>query len=160
MGWPLVFGDPQQQENQEMGILLERVALYGDSLSEDESRQMLHISSMIRETHSPGQPIVARLELISASALPLPEDLLPYRRGLVVNEYKVVELLQGELTDPVILVAHWAVLGGKSLPSAQRTVGEIREMRLDSFDNRPELEGERLSMESDNLLLPMYYSVE
>ena len=60
----------------------------------------------------------------------------------------------------MILVAHWAILGGEALPSAERSVGELYELRLDSFDNRPELEGERLSMESDNLLLPMYYNVE
>ncbi len=60
----------------------------------------------------------------------------------------------------MILVAHWAILGGESLASAERTVGELYELRLDSFDNRPELEGERLSMESDNLLLPMYYNIE
>jgi len=78
----------------------------------------------------------------------------------VVDEYKITELLQGELKDRNILVARWAILDGESMPEAVREEGKIYELRLDAFDNRPELEGERLSMESDNLLLPMYYQLD
>ncbi len=160
MAWPLLIGDTQHSKNHGADILLERVALYGGALLNDEVKQTVQLFSKMQKTASRIKPVVAKVELVSASAIPLPQDILPYRRGLVVNEYRIVEVVDGEIKDPVILVAHWAILGGESLASAERTVGELYELRLDSFDNRPELEGERLSMESDNLLLPMYYNIE
>jgi hypothetical protein len=160
VSWPLLIGDSQQTKKHQSDILLERVALYGGVLQDDEIKKTAQLFLRTQDTPDNIQSIVARVKLISASAIPLPEDIFPYRRGLVVNEYRIVELLQGEIKDPVILVAHWAILGGETLVNAQRTVGEVYQLRLDVFDNRPELEGERLSMESDNLLLPMYYNVE
>ncbi len=160
MAWPLLIGSTQHSKNHSADILLERVALYGGALLDDEVTQTVQFFSKMQETAKEITPVVARVELVSASAIPLPQDILPYRRGLVVNEYRIVEVVQGEIKDPVILVAHWAILGGEALPSAERSVGEFYELRLDGFDNRPELEGERLSMESDNLLLPMYYNIE
>ena len=160
MAWPLLIGGGPHKNSHGANVLLDRVALYGGELHDDEVKQTAQLYSRMHKTVQKITPIVARVELLSASAIPLPQDILPYRRGLVVNEYRVVELLQGAIKDPVILVAHWAILGGETLANAERSVGEVYELRLDAFDNRPELEGERLSMESDNLLLPMYYNVE
>ena len=113
-----------------------------------------------QQTNAALQPIIVKAELVSVSSIPTPEDILPYRRGLVVNEYRIVEFIQGTIQEKEILVAQWAILNGKMLPEAtSRMVGEVYELHLDAFDNRPELEGERLSMESDNLLLTMYYDL-
>ncbi len=158
--WPLLIGSSLEKNRIQSTVLLERVALYTGKLNEAELLQIFQMETKRQETAQGIAPVVARIELLSASSIPLPEDIAPYRRGLVVNEYKVLEVIEGVLEDPVILVAHWAILGGETLPTAERRVGEIYELRLDAFLNRPELEGERLSMESDDLLLPMYYNVD
>lgn len=158
--WPLLIGDPRYKNGQGSNILVERVALYADELHDDEVKQVSQLFTRMQKTAKEITPIVARVKLLSTSPIPMPQDILPYRRGLVVNEYQVVEVLDGEIEDPVILVAHWAILNGEALVLAERTEGDIYELRLDAFDNRPELEGERLSMDSGNILLPMYYNVE
>ncbi|MCF8055863.1 MAG: hypothetical protein K9K37_04380 [Desulfocapsa sp.] len=160
VAWPLLIGDPGKMKIPGINILLERVALYGGKLKQNEITQTSQLFSQMEKTANTISPIVSRVELLSASTIPHPQDILPYRRGLVVNEYKIVEMLKGEIKDPVILVAHWAILNGEALPVPEQTVGHVYELRLDVFDNRPELEGERLSMDSDNLLLPMYYDLD
>ncbi len=158
--WPLLIGESGPEVRGGGTVFLERIALYAGTLEDNEVQQTIHYSAGMEGDGKEITAIVARVELISASAIPLPQDILPYRRGLVVNEYRIVEVLQGEISDPVILIAHWAILGGEALVDAARTVGETYQLRLVSFDDRPELVGERLSMESDNLLLPLYYDVE
>lgn len=158
--WPLIFGDSGIKKDPGWNGLVEHVALYGGALNVQELEQLALAYEQMQDTATAIEPVIVRAELVSASTIPSPEDILPYRRGLVVDEYKITELLQGELKDRNILVARWAILDGKSLPEAVREEGKIYELRLDAFDNRPELEGERLSMESDNLLLPMYYQFD
>lgn len=158
--WPLIFGTSRQKEGPGWNGLLERVALYGGRLDTQEQEQLVRDFFQKGKTARPVKPVTVRAELVSASTLPLPEDILPYRRGLVVEEYRVVELLQGELEEREILVARWVILDGKRLSGVERSAGTVYELQLDAFDNRPELEGERLSMESDNLLLPMYYQLD
>ena len=158
--WPLAMGDPLSQKGSGWNGLLERVALYTGVLNDQEIKQTVQLFANMQESVNVIKPIAVRAELVSASSVPAPEDILPYRRGLVVNEYHIVEVLQGNIQDKDILVAHWVILDGKSLPETERTVGKVYELHLDSFDNRPELEGERLSMDSDNLLLTMYYDLD
>lgn len=158
--WPLIFGDTRQENIAGWNGLLEHVALYSGSLNVHEMEELAQGYLQMQDMVTAIEPVIVRAELISASTIPSPEDILPYRRGLVVDEYKITELLQGELKDRNILVARWAILDGESIPEAVREEGKIYELRLDAFDNRPELEGERLSMESDNLLLPMYYQFD
>ncbi len=158
--WPLTTGDPRPQKRSRWNGLLERVALYSGVLDDQEIKQTEQLFTQMQKSTNAIKPLVVRAELVSTSSIPTPEDILPYRRGLVVNEYRIVEVVQGSIQDKVVLIAHWAILNGKSLPEADRTVGEVYELHLDAFDNRPELEGERLSMESDNLLLTMYYDLD
>jgi hypothetical protein len=160
MAWPIMMGGSRSVKSPGWNGLLERVALYTGVLDDQGLEQTAQLFAQMQKSVSVIKPIVVRAELVSSSSIPTPEDILPYRRGLVVNEYRIVELVQGEIQDKVILVAHWAILDGKSLPEAERTVGTVYDLRLDAFDNRPELEGERLSMESDNLLLTMYYDLD
>ena len=158
--WPIVFGDPGGNASHHTEVLLERVSLYARKLNENDNTRLSRLFSHEQEERKAIVPIVVKAELLSASSIPQPSDILPYRRGLVANEYRIVEVLEGEIEAPEILVAHWAILDGQGWPVPEQTVGQVYQMRLDSFDNRPELEGERLSMESDNLLLPMYYDIE
>lgn len=162
IAWPLIIGDPRPQNNSNWNGLMERLALYTGALNDQDVKQSKQLYAQMQQqaTGAAIKPVVVRAELVSASSIPTPEDILPYRRGLVVNEYRIIKVVQGNMTDENILVAHWAILDGKSLPNVERRVGEVYELWLDTFDRRPELEGERLSMGSDNLLLTMYYDLD
>lgn len=98
-----------------------------------------------------------RATLTKATPIPSPEDIAPYRQGLVANAYQVAEVVEGTLDDSEILAAHWVIRDGALLPDAARTVGQVYTLDLVPYDLVPELEGERLAMDGDDLLLPLFY---
>ena len=55
-------------------------------------------------------------------------------------------------------VAHWAILDGETILT-ERTPGETYTLRIEPFDDHPELEGERLMMETEDLTSPMFFGV-
>ena len=57
-----------------------------------------------------------------------------------------------------ILVAHWVVLDGEVVPFDRRA-GEEYELLIEPFDDHPQLEGERLIMDTDAFELEMYVDV-
>ena len=99
-------------------------------------------------------------ELLETTQIPPVAVLAEYRRALVVYSYKVRKTLKGNVDSEKILVAHWAYLDRKLLPSIeQKKIGEVYEMELESFDDNPQLESERQFNDSDEFDLSMYYHV-
>jgi hypothetical protein len=105
-------------------------------------------------------PLLVEARLVEASPIPAPVAIEPYRRALVAHRYRVVRVLEGRYDRPELLVAHWAIVDRRLLPTAQREVGRLYRMRLDPYEAHPELEAERLIMESDALNLPLFYDVD
>jgi hypothetical protein len=107
---------------------------------------------------------VARLVLtarpVELSRIPLPAAIAPYRRALVVNRYDVDRVAEGRYAEKQIMVAHWAIRDGRVLPTAARDKTKTYRLVLEPFDEHPELEGQRLIMDSDEFRLPLYYEVE
>ncbi len=154
---PLVLGD--EGENGWAGAL-ERVALYARPIEEDEAaRKFASCSELIGGRTVPSRFVVDAV-LKEASGIPLPGSILPYRRALVVNTYEIDKVLEGESPEKRLLAAHWAILDGKILDKAERSVGTVYRMTIEPFDERPELDGERLVMDSDDFTLPMYYDLD
>ena len=110
------------------------------------------------------RPPAARLVLtahpVEFSRIPLPAAIAPYRRALVVNRYDVDRVADGRYAEKQIMVAHWAIRDGRVLPTAARDKTKTYRLVLEPFDEHPELEGERLIMDSDEFRLPLYYEVE
>lgn len=98
--------------------------------------------------------------LIEVTPIPDPEDILPYKRALVANTYHVESAVPNGFPHKRILVAHWAIQNEKQLPTAQREKEHTYKMRIEVFQSRKELEGERLAMDTDDLLLPLYYDID
>jgi hypothetical protein len=92
------------------------------------------------------------------SPIPSPEELVPYRRGLVLHQYALDSASAAKVGAEQVLVAQWAVLDAQQLPDPWK-VGERYEMILEPFDEHPELESERMSMGDVALDLPWYYDV-
>lgn len=96
---------------------------------------------------------------VELSRIPLPAAIAPYRRALVVNRYDVDRVAEGRYAEKQIMVAHWAIRDGRVLPTAARDKTKTYRLVLEPFDEHPELEGERLIMDSDEFRLPLYYEI-
>lgn len=100
--------------------------------------------------------VVADVRLTHAGPIPAPESILPYRHALVVNEYEIVHVVEGEYPERRMLVAQWAIRDGRVLDEARRFAGAASRLSLERFDAHPELEGERVLSDRSSPL-PLYY---
>ncbi len=153
----LVFGD--DDEEGWVGTI-ERVALYSRAVEKPEAALKAASCAELLAGRDPPEKLVVEAVLREASGIPAPESILPYKRALVVNTYEIKQIVEGVKAGPRILAAHWAILDGRVLDDARRSPGEVRGMTLELFDARPELEGERLVMDSDEFALPLYYDLD
>ena len=106
----------------------------------------------------PGR-LVVRARLVDQTTIPTPQDIRPYRRALVANEYLIEEILEGRYRQRRILAAHWVIKESRVLSGAARELGEVYRMTLEPYDDRPELEGQRLVMDTDHFELPLFYDL-
>ena len=98
--------------------------------------------------------------MVATSRIPTPESILPYRQALLVNEYDIVQVLSGSYSQERVLVAHWVIREGRVLTNASRNEGSLHRMSLEPFDERLDLEGERLIQDGDFENLRLYYDTE
>ncbi len=104
-------------------------------------------------------PLVVEARLMDLSVIPAPQDIAPYRRALLVNGYDVVRVISGAYRQKKIMAAHWVIEEGQVLKDAIREKGKTYRMVLERYDDHPELEGERLIMDSDEFKLPLFYEL-
>jgi hypothetical protein len=102
--------------------------------------------------------LLLNVQLTKPGAVPTPEEILPYRHALVVNEYKVAEVVNGRYRQKTIPIAQWAIRDGRVLPEARRIAGTGATLTVERYDAHPELEGERL-IANNQSTLPLYYDV-
>lgn len=100
--------------------------------------------------------VVLEARLTDPSVIPTPQDIAPYRRALLANGYEVVRVISGSYRQKKIMVAHWVIEDGRVLRDAKREKGKTYRMVLERYDDHPELEGERLIMDSDEFKLTLY----
>jgi hypothetical protein len=118
-------------------------------------------------TAAPGKPtpqktiprVVVEARLTDLSVTPTPQDIAPYRRALLVNGYEVVRVISGSYRQKKIMAAHWVIEEGQVLKDAIREKGKTYRMVLERYDDHPELEGERLIMDSDEFKLTLFYEL-
>jgi len=103
--------------------------------------------------------VVVEARLTDPSVIPTPQDVAPYRRALLVNGYEVVRVISGAYRQKKIMAAHWVIEDGQVLRDAKREKGKTYRMSLERYDDHPELEGERLIMDSDEFKLLLYYEL-
>jgi hypothetical protein len=103
--------------------------------------------------------VVVEARLTEPSGIPTPQDIAPYRRALLANGYEVARVISGSYRLKKIMAAHWVIEDGQVLENAKREKGNTYRMVLERYDEHPELEGERLIMDSDEFKLPLYYEL-
>ena len=160
-GWkalPLRFGAGGQGAHDWKGRI-EYVAVYSRGLLEAEvQHSQIFLSETIR-ARPKIELIRVEATLVEKTPPPGPKDLGAYRRALAVHTYKVNKVLKGKLTAGKIQVAHWAVLDMKSRPDPFE-LDQTFTLNIQRFNDHPELEGERLFIDSEEFDLDMYYSVD
>ncbi len=152
---PLYFGGHPELAADWPGTI-SHIAFHGRRLTD---REIMQHHRLVREEvggTGTGAVRVVRARVSDRSAIPSPDEIAPYRRALVVNEY---ELVDGEQAGERILAAHWAILDGRVLETADRTLDAEYELALTPFEKRPELEGERLSMDNEDITLRLFYDL-
>lgn len=162
-GWreelPLVIGAGPGGELPWAGVV-EGVALYGHLVKPKEARRNAIAYAERREERVPvaSARVLARRRALSSA--PTPEEITPYREGLVVHEYDVLEVREGELGEPVIRVAHYAVQSGEAQDAAASQKGEVLELEVEPFEENPQVESVFLLDELDiDLEVPLYLDV-
>jgi hypothetical protein len=109
----------------------------------------------------PVEQIELRAKLLARSHVPTLDEIVPYREALVMYEYRVLEVVGGELGDETVRVAHWAMLSGRQLPIVEQDVGEEDRLTLEPFDRNPQVENTYLSDTLElRLDLPVYLDVD
>ena len=108
----------------------------------------------------PTSPIVVDARVTADVPLPTPRDIAPYRNGLLVLEYDVIDVVEGRYDETTLLAAHWIIRDATLLDTAARPAGSVVRMTLEPYAAHPELEGERLVMDSDRFDLPLYYDID
>lgn len=104
--------------------------------------------------------LVVNARVRSDAEIPTPESIAPYVNGLLALEYDVMEILEGTYDEKTLIVAHWVIRDRQVLDTAPRPSETMMRLTLELYDLHPELEGERLVMDTSAFELPMYYDVE
>jgi hypothetical protein len=103
--------------------------------------------------------LVVNARLTRTLPIPAPESILPYRHALIVNEYEIVDVMQGSYAPKAIRIAQWGIRDSRVLPEARKDPGAAFTLVVERYDAHPELEGERLLSQSEASELPLYYDV-
>ncbi len=155
----LIFGQAEKPGSGVNGAL-SHVALYDTVPTKQIISRNSHLVTGALEARPDIETLEFKGKLTEPSSVPAPDSLGAYRRALVVNRYQITDQLQGNYKEKEILVAQWAVLDRTLLPETKDfTTGNSVTMKVEKFDQHPELEGERLMMDMFDPDLDLYYQV-
>jgi len=101
-------------------------------------------------------PIVVDARLTALTPAPSLRSIAPYRQALVVYAYEIVKVHQGNDPGPRILVHHWALRKDRNVAPATR-IGEVVRLAVEPYDAHPELQGERVIKDVEDIGFPLFY---
>lgn len=158
----LIFGDPKPYGTPWTGWM-ERVAIYGRALSDEECRTSAATASQWTEgrTRPTRSKVQAKLvdQPAPASAAPVPASNPPANPGdsLSLSIWEVEQVFMGQVTEKRIAVAQWDQLRGVPVPPVTSETGKSAELWLESWDDHPELEGLPLRESPQANSLPRFF---
>jgi hypothetical protein len=140
---------------------IEGVAIYSRFMGPAEASANARAYLDLIAEREPVERIEIRGKLVGRSHVPTVGEIVPYREALVMYEYEVLEVLDGELGDEILRVAHWAILGGRLQSAAEREVGDEDRLALEPFDRNPQIENTYLSDTLElRLDVPVFFDVD
>ena len=159
--WPddarLLFGNEGGEGGRPWNGLLEGVAVYDRKIVDEEAARKAELYAA-KLAARPERPVYeADLELVRRHEPPDLEEISPYRRALVLNLYKVLDDSPVADANGEVRVAEWILLDGKE-PEANKPLhnGMRRTMRLQRYEDHPQLESERMIGEPYDLDHQLY----
>jgi hypothetical protein len=159
--WPddarLIFGDEWGANGLQWNGLLEGVAIYDRKITDEEAVRKAELYAA-KLAARPERPVeTAELELVRRHEPPDLEEISPYRRALVLNLYKVVGDSPVADANGEVRVAEWVLLDGEEPKANQGLQSGIRRtMRLQRYEDHPQLESERMIGEPFDLDHELY----
>lgn len=154
----LMIGDEWQGQRSWYGTL-EGIAIYKRIISATEASRN-HESYKALHSKNELPQIQIRATLISSSPIPALDEIKPYREALVISEYRVRKVLQGDLKAQKIRVAQWAILGSETIKARSQNTTSIENLTLAPFELNPQLGSIYMSDTLDpNPDIPMYYDL-
>ncbi len=103
--------------------------------------------------------LVVRARLLEKTATPTLTEIAPYTQTLVVYRYAVDEVVSGSYQPKILLVAHWGIVD-REIRDLNLQLNDQVELELEPYENRGELEGERLVMELSDMRHPLFYDLK
>ncbi len=151
---PLLFGGGRPADSSWFGQI-EAVAIYSRTLNagEIQAHATLQRERLGRREAIPSAVVDARL--LEAPPPPEPSSIAPYRRALSGHRYALESVLSGTFPDNEFVVAEWSILDAAQV-EPRHPIGEIVRMRLEPFESHPQMESERLLIDTDLMLLPLF----
>ena len=159
--WPadarLIFGDQWGANDLQWNGLLEGVAVYDRKITDEEAARKAEFYGSKLAARSERPVYEVELELIRRHEPPDLEEISPYRRALVLNLYKVLDDSPVADANGEVRVAEWILLDGEE-PEANKPLhnGMRRTMRLQRYEDHPQLESERMIGEPYDLDHQLY----
>ena len=154
----LTFGSLATLQNRWEGMI-EFIAMGGVVMEENAVvKNARTVLEAVKGRQVP-KPAVVDARLVEKSPTPDPKAIEPYRRALAAHHYQVVRVIEGEVEPGEVLVAHWVILDRDVLGEEQRSEDQLYRLHIVPFEKRPDLEGERLLIDVDDPLLPIFFDV-
>jgi hypothetical protein len=139
---------------------IEGISIYARFLEAEEAAAHANAYlSAVEERESVPRTVV-NARLVGSSPPPTPEQIVPYREALVLNEYEVLGKRRKKLGSDRVRVAHWAVLDAHSQSVPEAANGGRVRLALEPWESHPRLESAYLSdtLEPDPEI-PLYVDV-
>jgi hypothetical protein len=160
-GWTeqqLVFGADHAGKHNWSGKL-EGIAIFDRALTADEAIHHFELFSSRLDNRPVLNHLRVRATCLELSQIPDPRTIVPYRRAIVVNRYRIEKIIEGKIEDREILVAQWGILDKAAVKETKLRVGQSVELLLEGFEDHPELKSERQIVDVEGLDLPWYYAI-
>ncbi|MBP7950560.1 MAG: hypothetical protein KA004_12985 [Verrucomicrobiales bacterium] len=161
-GWTagrLQMGDLQPYGGNQWQGVMEAVAVYARSLTEDEVQKNHAAARQKAALRRPISRVRLRGKLLEATPVPPLGAGQPYPRLLLASTYAVEKVLYGICEQKTVVVLHWAVMDRKPVPGMPREIGRTYEMLLEPESGHPELQAERIQSAVAGVHAPRFIDV-
>ncbi len=154
----LCFGSEFRNETFWTGRL-EGIAVINRFIEADEARLRAEEYRERLNEREEIERITVTAKLVEPCQAPDPKSIAPYHRALVVQGYEVESVYSGSRHTEKILIAHWAILDGEPIKGMPEDMGSVYRLTVERFEDHPELEPERLVMDTQDFESPLFYDV-
>ena len=136
------------------GVAIHRRQHSADEITADTERLKSLLSRRPVIEH-----VTLKAKLVGRSKIPVPKEILPYRRSLAINLFDVVDPMTSGLEAERLNVAQWVIMDKQVMDVSDRKIGTVFELTLAAFDANAQLKSERISRDAEDLLAPLYYDI-